>query len=97
MASHVVVVATLKAREGCEQALEKLLLGLVGQSRKDGGCIQYDLHRGKDDPRCFVFYEIWQSPELLEEHSRTPHLAALARDGAALIESKDIKLMEKIA
>ena len=94
---QVRVVATLVARKGCDQELEKLLKGLVAQSRKDEGCVQYDLHRGIDEPRVYVFYEIWESMELLQKHSKTPHLDALQRDGAEVIESSDIKVLERIA
>lgn len=94
---QVSVVATLVAKKGCDQELEKLLRGLVGHSRKDEGCVQYDLHRGIDEPRVYVFYEIWENMELLQKHSKAPHLEALQRDGAALIESRDIKVLEKIA
>ena len=94
--THVTVVATLVARKGQEKAVEAILLGLLEPSRKDEGCIRYDLHRGLDDPGCFVFYETWASRELLEKHLQTPHLTTLGREAFPLLESKDVKVMEKI-
>jgi quinol monooxygenase YgiN len=90
------VVATVVAKPGHAQELEGLLVGLVAPSRKDAGCISYQLHRDLDAPGVFVFYETWASRELLEEHKEKPHFQELKEKSHGVVESMDVKLMEKI-
>lgn len=73
----LVIVAHFRALPGKEDALESLLLSLVEPTRKEQGCIQYDLHRDLEDPAQFLFYEIWASRESWDAHMVTPHLESL--------------------
>ncbi|MEI7534331.1 MAG: antibiotic biosynthesis monooxygenase, partial [Verrucomicrobiae bacterium] len=43
-AKIVTVVATFQARPGKETELKNALIGLVAPTRKEAGCINYDLH-----------------------------------------------------
>jgi quinol monooxygenase YgiN len=70
------VVAEMRAAAGKEEHLKRQLLALVDPTRKEDGCVQYDLHQSTSDPGCFVFYENWQSRESLELHLQSPHLSA---------------------
>jgi quinol monooxygenase YgiN len=78
------VVATLRARPGKEAELRTALESLVAPTRAEQGNVNYDLHQGVEDPAVFVFYENWESPELLARHLASPELqqaiAAAARD-----------------
>ncbi|TAK94934.1 MAG: antibiotic biosynthesis monooxygenase, partial [Verrucomicrobia bacterium] len=40
----ITVVATFKARPGKESELRAALIGLVAPTRKEAGCLNYDLH-----------------------------------------------------
>jgi quinol monooxygenase YgiN len=71
------VVAEMSAKAGQEEALRSALLGLIEPTRKEEGCVQYDLHVSTDQPGRFVFYENWTSSAALERHLATPHLTAL--------------------
>jgi quinol monooxygenase YgiN len=70
------VVAEMSAKPGQEDALRSVLLGLVAPTKKEDGCVQYDLHVSTDEPGRFVFYENWTSREALDRHLATPHLKA---------------------
>ena len=94
--AHVNVVATIVAKPGNEKEVEGGLLGLIEPSRQDPGCILYELHRSLDDPRVFVFYETWESRELLGKHLETPHLLAWRAKAPKLAESMDVRVLEKI-
>jgi hypothetical protein len=49
------IFAEAYAKPGKEEALRKVLLGLVAPTKKEAGCVQYDLHVDNDDPRhCFL-------------------------------------------
>ena len=68
------VIASMRARPGKEQALEDALRALVEPTSKEAGYVNYDLHRGVEDPAVFFFYENWESAEHLDAHLQTPHL-----------------------
>jgi quinol monooxygenase YgiN len=97
-AKTVTVIAQIKAKPGQEDQLRKELLSLVAPSRKDAGCINYDLHQATDNPALFVFHENWTSEAHLDAHLAKPDLqAVLGRVGQLVAEPPQITLWEKIA
>ncbi len=70
----VTVVARCKAKPGMEQRVRDEILALVGPTRAEAGCINYDLHVSLDDPGLFMLYENWTSKEALDQHLATPYL-----------------------
>jgi quinol monooxygenase YgiN len=73
----VILVAITKAKAGEEEAVKEILLALVEPTRKEAGCLCYNLHQSKSDKTQFMFYEQWASKEALDAHSQSPHLKAL--------------------
>jgi quinol monooxygenase YgiN len=73
----VILVAMVKAKPGEEDAVKEVLLSLVEPTRKESGCLCYNLHQAKDDKSQFMFYEQWASKEALDAHGKTPHLKSL--------------------
>lgn len=72
------VVATFESRPGKETELRAALMGLVAPTRKEAGCINYDLHVSLDNPGRFLFHENWTSQTLLDAHLQSTHVRALA-------------------
>jgi quinol monooxygenase YgiN len=96
-AKPVTVVARIKATPGKEAQVREELMSLLGPSRKDDGCINYDLHQGSDNAAQFLFHENWVNRELLDQHLKQPHLQqVLAKIGPLLAEPPDITLWEKL-
>lgn len=82
----IVVVATVRAKEGLEADLRTLLVGLVPVTREEHGCIQYDLHVAEDDPASFLFYERWTDVDALQAHLSSPHIGAAFAAAAELCD-----------
>jgi quinol monooxygenase YgiN len=96
-AKTLTVVAQVKAAPGKEAEVRRELLSLVEPSRKDPGCINYDLHQATDNPGWFVFHENWVSKAHLDQHLAKPDLqAVLARVAQLVAEPPQITLWEKI-
>lgn len=94
---ELMVVASFKAKDGMEETVLKELSALLTPTREEAGCVQYDLHRGTDDPGVFVFYEIWKSKQDLGEHLEKPYLQALLGKVEDLFaEPPVINLLEKM-
>jgi quinol monooxygenase YgiN len=73
----ITVVANFEARPGRETDLRSALVGLVAPTRKEDGCINYDLHGSPEHPGRFLFHENWTSQAALETHLQSPHVQAL--------------------
>jgi quinol monooxygenase YgiN len=92
------VIAQVKAQPGKEAEVRQLLLSLVAPSRKDAGCLNYDLHQATDNPTMFLFHENWTSKAHLDVHLQKPDLqAVLGKLGKLVAEPPQITLWEKIA
>ena len=64
----------LEALPGKESEVLDSLVVLAEMTRLEVGCLRYEPHQSADDPRAFLLYELWQSQEHLDVHSRQPHL-----------------------
>jgi quinol monooxygenase YgiN len=73
----IVLTALVKAKPEHEEAVKKVLLALVDATRKEPGCLCYNLHQSKSDKAQFLFYEQWASKEALDTHGKTPYMKAL--------------------
>lgn len=91
------VVAEMQAKPGKEEQLKAELLKLVEPTRKEDGCVQYDLHVATDNPGRFVFYENWTSREALDKHLQSPHLKAFGAISKELREDPSIVTYTRIA
>jgi quinol monooxygenase YgiN len=73
----LILTAMVKAKPGQEEAVKEVLLALVEPTRKEPGCLCYNLHQSKSDPGMFMFYEQWVGKEAIDAHGKTPHMKAL--------------------
>jgi quinol monooxygenase YgiN len=81
----VTLIVNLRAREGQELLLEAELRALVGPTRREEGCLTYDLYRGAELPGSFLLHEVWASRERHRLHTQTRHfLRWNARKDASL-------------
>jgi len=86
MSNKLTVVANIQAVPGKADFVKSELLKLIDPTRVEEGCINYDLHQDNSDPNRFVFFENWESKELLLKHLGSSHIAAYraATKGAIL-------------
>jgi quinol monooxygenase YgiN len=73
----IILTAMVKAKAGEEEAVKEVLVALVEPTRKEPGCLCYNLHQSKSDKTQFMFYEQWASKESIDAHGKTPHMKAL--------------------
>lgn len=67
---NIYLTATLNSKPEFTEEVKAVLQTMVRESRKEKACIQYDLHQGIKDENLFVFQEIWESEEALQEHNQ---------------------------
>jgi quinol monooxygenase YgiN len=93
----VTLIVILRAREGQETLLEAELRAMVGPSRKEEGCLRYDLHRSLDTPGALLLHEVWTSREAHTEHMNTPHFLRWNARKDALLASRDGTFWKQVA
>lgn len=76
MNTPLTLIATLVAKAGFEAELEQTLQALLGPSRGEADCIQYDLHRDAEQARTFHMIEQWRDEAALTVHEATTHFQA---------------------
>jgi quinol monooxygenase YgiN len=92
----VTMIVLLRAREGQETLLEAELRALINPTRKEAGCLTYDLHRAADAPGGFLLHEVWATREAHTAHTATPHFLRWNARKDALIISRDSTFWKQI-
>ncbi len=86
------VVAHLVARADKVEAMKEILLGLIAPTRRETGCVTYELLQNRSESTDFTFVEEWTSDAALDTHLQSPHVqSALARFANVVAMSPDIR------
>jgi quinol monooxygenase YgiN len=92
----VTLLVYTKAREGQELLLEAELRALVGPTRKEEGCLVYDLHRAVELPGAYLLHEVWSSRDAHTAHTRTPHFLRWNARKDALVANRDASFWKQL-
>ena len=69
----VVLAVTWMAKTGREAEVAGIFSKLTEESRKEPGCVMYQVHQHKTDSRRFFVYEQYTDDAALEAHRAAPH------------------------
>jgi quinol monooxygenase YgiN len=72
------VVARITARPERVDDVRALLSELIEPTRKEAGCIRYELLQNKSDPTDFTFVEEWENDDALDAHAASEHIKQVA-------------------
>jgi quinol monooxygenase YgiN len=92
----VTVAVILRPRDGQEMMLEAELRALIGPTRKEEGCLRYDLHRSVEGPGAFLLHEIWETREHHGAHIKTDHFLRWNARKDALLASRESGFWKQI-
>ena len=68
------VIATASVKPERREEFKRGATACIAATRKEDGCLLYDLHESISDPTRFVFVEQWTSREALGAHGRADHV-----------------------
>jgi quinol monooxygenase YgiN len=85
MAEKVNVVVKVTARSDTVEKIRAIVLELANQSRKEQGCLSYEVLQNLAEPEVFVLYEEWASVGHLDAHNKTPHFHAAVGQAQSLL------------
>lgn len=72
--SNVILVVKVKVKKEFEEEVFTFMKALHKLTHEfDKGCIQYDLHKVKDEESTFCFVETWEDQESLDAHTQAGH------------------------
>ena len=87
----------LRPRDGQDMMLEAELRALIGPTRKEEGCLRYDLHRSVEGPGAYLLHEIWETLEHHTAHTKTDHFLRWNARKDALLSSREAGFWKQIA
>lgn len=91
------VVAKKLVNEGKVEEVIKLYEELVRETRKEEGCIKYELYQDEKDSRILAVIEEWESKDALEKHMNSEHFVRIVPMIGELAEKKkDINIYNKL-
>lgn len=91
-AEMVRVLARITARPDKIEELILVLLHLVEETRKENGCISYQLLQNKADLRDFTVIEEWESDSVIDTHLMSAHVQeAFSKAASLLAKEPDIR------
>lgn len=92
------VVARVAGRPDRVPQLHALLVSLLAPTRREKGCIRYELLQNAADPTDFTFVEEWADQAAIDAHMATPHVQhVLANVGDLLTAPPDIRTYRAVA
>ena len=97
MSEALTIIARIEASDDKVDLVKSELLQIVALTRKEAGCLQYDLYWGVDHPAVFWFVEQWESAEHLKQHAQSAHIAAYKQATEGAISASEIRKMVKIS
>lgn len=92
----VTLVVLLRARTGHEPFLEAELRALIAPTRREEGCLQYDLHRAADGSGAFLLHEVWETREHHTAHTKTDHFLRWDARKDALLATREATFWTQI-
>jgi (4S)-4-hydroxy-5-phosphonooxypentane-2,3-dione isomerase len=75
----LVLAVTWMAKLGHESDAAVIFEKLTAESRKEAGCLMYQVHKHKTDPRRFFIYEQYKDDAAMEAHRTSSHFLQLAK------------------
>ena len=99
------VLAIVKVKPGNEKLAKEEMLKLIPLTRREPGCISYDMHVNvgtepndylKENPRLYMFYENWRSREDWDLHMNMPYLKRWFDMSKDVCEGIDITIWEML-
>ncbi len=90
------VVAKKLVKEGKLEEVVSLYDQLVQATRKEKGCIKYELYQDDKESRILAVIEEWESKEALDKHMKTEHFTRIVPMIGELTEKAEINIYNRL-
>ena len=87
----------LTIQTGHEDAVVETFQKLQAATRQEAGCIQYVVHRSRENNRRYLVYEQYKDEAALQAHRNSSHFKQYATDGVfRFVEQRQAELFDLI-
>ena len=92
------VVARIEAKPDKVEEVRELLLALIEPTRREQGCVTYELLQNREDPCDFTFVEEWACDSDLDAHAASDHLRTIGAKLSSVTSTRpDIRKYKLLA
>lgn len=93
----ITIVAKSVIKQGRIDEYKLLTERLINESRKEKGCISYNLYQDTKNCNILTFIEEWENDEVIKIHNNSQHFTSIVPKFADLRESiSEINLYKKL-
>ena len=89
----IYVIAKVTIKLGSLPELIKAVTPALEATRKEVGCVYYDLSQNLQQPETLTFTECWENREALQSHFTAPHFITWRAAGAPFITGRSIEII----
>ncbi|KKB84958.1 hypothetical protein VW29_09105 [Devosia limi DSM 17137] len=89
----IYVVSTVRIHPGTLEPFVEAAYPAIETTRREPGCILYDLHASVTDPYRLVFTSQWESREAFNTHLESPHMLALCETNKPLVLGAKVEII----
>lgn len=93
MSTPLTIVAKMEAKDDKVDLLKSELAKLIDVTRKEDGCIKYDLHQDNTNPAVFLFFEVWENRDKWQDHMANDHLKEFTKNTNGAIKKSTLNEM----
>ena len=68
MTKKLTIVGIIEVKDNQTEFVKENLFKLIEITKKEDGCLQYDLHQDNNNTNLFLLFENWQNKELWQKH-----------------------------
>src|SRR6201998_744009 len=86
--SQVMIVVEFETKSEHRSQFIDLMRGHAERSRRDDGCLQFDLMLPKDDDKHVFLIEKWRDQEALDAHAKGPMRVTPTKTGSSAAKSR---------
>lgn len=90
------VAARMRTKPGKREAFIKGAQESIAATRKEAGCISYELFASTEDENLLLYFELWETREALAAHMKSPHFLKWGKERVeqSLFDSSEVKIYE---
>jgi len=85
------VIAKMTIKEDMVEQVKSSVQEMVAETRKEAGCLVYQLFQDVNNQKVFAFVEEWENMEALNKHLNSKHFKE-AGPKLSQIQEKDMEL-----
>jgi len=73
----ITIVAKNSIKSGKAEEFKALAERLISKSRKESGCISYNLYEDANNCNILTFIEVWENSEAINLHNSSEHFTSI--------------------